>query len=98
MYGIKHSRFSLILLIPFIWVGNIDEGYNKVDIIYVDDLDFCGYKGYFLGCYHQGMIGVNPKIILVYDNMFDIYKNNTVWDHEILHAWGYNHKTLNSYI
>ena len=80
------------LLFPYLWAGTPETGYHQVWLYEVDSIDWCGNDGVFTACYTHDISG--HRIDFARDsNPFerDAYNCNTVWTHEALHAWGYNH-------
>ena len=83
--------FFLLLLLPmgspdeWVWVGG-DRGLREVPIYYVDFLE-----GHIKGKYFAG----HDAIIVERDRVHSwAMPGCTVRDHEIYHAWGYDHVSM----
>ena len=80
----------------YVWVGG-DKGLRQVPIYYVDNIsEFCVNNSIHIkGCYKT----FEDIIIFVknYDLHFWALPGCTIWDHEIYHAWGYDHVEMNQF-
>ena len=87
-----------LLLITSIWVPDsyynedmeIEYGYREVPITYGVEKP-CGFE-VMKGCY---MSSANPYIEFQYYDLFSKPECAlSVWDHEVLHAWGISHTEM----
>ncbi len=60
-----------------------DQGYQQIPIVLVDA------NPSYNGGYHEEVIYLNPG------NMWNQGRDDcNVWEHEVLHAWGYSHADM----
>jgi hypothetical protein len=85
----------LFFLISFIWVP-VDDGYEKIPIVYGEIMQCGSYLksngDWIKGCYDnkkgQKQISFDPQFV------FARTIDSTVWDHEVMHAWGMSHAEM----
>lgn len=92
--------FFLLFVLPAatpddsVWVGG-DKGLREVPIYYLDIVPCNSQSEHIKGCYKH------MEDIIIFKNGIDVYSwampGCTIWDHEIYHAWGYDHVEMEQF-
>lgn len=89
--------FIFIFILPAglpddtVWVGG-DKGIREVPIYYVDEVHCNGFNEHNKGCYSSGLDAIS--FLKGYDVHTWAMPGCSIWNHEIIHAWGYDHVSM----